>query len=65
MYLQVAYMIYDEQTHRREFNVLKDINDNFPKYVITMDRLGNGQNDNGIKQIYLADFLLATNKMRI
>ncbi len=65
IYLQVAYMIYDEQTRRREFDVLKEVNDNFPKYVITMDRLNNGQNDNGIKQIHLADFLLASDKMHI
>lgn len=63
IYLQVAYMIYDEQTRQREFNILKEINDNFPKYVVTMDKLGSGYNDNGIKQIYLSDFLLAPNKM--
>lgn len=65
IYLQVAYIIYDEQTRQREFNVLKSIQDNFPKYVITMDKLGNGSNDDGIKQIYLADFLLAKDKSRM
>lgn len=65
VYLQVAYMIYDEQTRQREFGVLKDIQDNYPKYVITMDKLGNGSNYDGIRQIYLADFLLAKDKSRI
>lgn len=65
IYLQVAYIIYDEQTRQREFNVLKSIQDNFPKYVITMDKLGNGSNDDGIKQIYLADFLMAKDKSRM
>lgn len=65
IYLQVAYLLYDEQTRLREFNVLKGIQDNFPKYVITMDKWGSGSNDNGIRQIYLADFLLAKDKVRI
>lgn len=37
-YIQVAYHLYDEKTIDREFRPLKKVDDNYPKYVLTMDR---------------------------
>lgn len=64
-YIQVAYMLYDEQTIEREFGGLMEIANHYPKYVVTMDKMPIGGNYKGIKQIYLGDFLLATNKSKI
>ncbi len=41
IYIQVAYLLYDESVVQREYWNLKDIRDSFPKYVITMDDLQN------------------------
>lgn len=37
-YIQVAYHLYDEKNIDREFRPLKQVDDNYPKYVLTMDR---------------------------
>nr|NQU89682.1 ATP-binding protein [Bacteroidota bacterium] len=36
-YIQVSYLLSSEQTINREFRILESINDNFPKYVVSMD----------------------------
>lgn len=38
MYIQVAYLLESEETIKREFNNLTKIDDNWPKYVISMDK---------------------------
>ena len=38
IYIQVAYIIDSEDTKKREFWVYEKINDNWPKYVISMDK---------------------------
>ncbi|MDR3287510.1 MAG: ATP-binding protein [Prevotellaceae bacterium] len=60
VYIQVAYKLDSEQTAEREFSVLQLINDNFPKYVITMDEFWK-ENINGIKHVHIADFLRMEN----
>ena len=47
----------EETTIKREFKPLLEIKDNYPKYVVTMDRFWK-DNINGIKHIHVADFLL-------
>ena len=37
-YYQVAYLLATEDVIEREFGAYKDIQDNYPKYVISMDR---------------------------
>ena len=59
LYIQVTYMLYDEQTIQREFGGLMEIANHYLKYVITMDTLQNGGSYQGIKQVHLRDFLLA------
>jgi len=57
IYIQAAYIIADERTHEREFGNLLKIDDNYPKYVVTMDNYAVGNNFNGIEHIHLIDFL--------
>lgn len=65
LYLQVAYMLYDDAIIKREFGNLLDIPDNYPKYVVTMDEMQYMNNYQGIKQIHLRKFLLAEDKERL
>lgn len=55
-YIQVADYLSSEEVVTREFGAFKQIEDNFPKYVITMDKIDYSQN--GIKHINLENFLL-------
>lgn len=57
-YYQVTYSMLDERVKKRELGVLKGINDNYEKTVITMDKIYNNTSDDGIKIKYLVDFLL-------
>lgn len=56
IYIQVAYLLADSQTIDREFGALEKIADNYPKIVLSMDRLGDS-NRNGIKWFNLIEFL--------
>ena len=57
-YYQVTYTMIDESVKNRELNSLKNINDNYEKTVLTMDKLYNNTCEDGIKIKYLIDFLL-------
>ena len=57
IYLQVTYLLASPETIEREFSALKMIKDNYPKYVISMDKIF-GTDFEGIKRINLVDFLL-------
>ena len=56
IYVQVAFSIPNEDTKKREFGAFDSIKDNYPKYVITLDKLT--YEYNGIKHVNLIDFLL-------
>ena len=56
-YVQVAYLIGDDATRNREFGNLKKINDNYPKYVISMSPLIDRSDDEGITHLHLRSFL--------
>ncbi|MCH3982343.1 MAG: ATP-binding protein [Prevotella sp.] len=57
VYVQVAYIIADAATREREFGNLRAINDNYPKYVISMTPLLTRSNDDGIIHLNLRKFL--------
>ena len=57
LYVQVAYMLNDQRTIDREFGNLMSIDDQYPKYVVTMDEISAGSDYKGIHQIHLRDFL--------
>ena len=44
IYIQVAYILADEEVIKREFGVYDSIADNFPKYVISTDKFDFSQN---------------------
>ncbi|MDR3230049.1 MAG: ATP-binding protein [Synergistaceae bacterium] len=57
IYVQVTYLLGDSTTINREFAPLAAVRDNYPKYVLSMDDLWNG-NIEGIRHMHAADFLL-------
>lgn len=59
VYIQVAYLIADDKTMEREFGNLLKIQDNYPKYVISMNPMSRPQNYEGIKHLTLRQFLMS------
>lgn len=57
IYIQVSYLISTQETMDREFGNLQLINDNYPKYVISMDPLPPVSDYNGITHLTLRKFL--------
>ncbi len=57
IYIQVCYLLASKETIEREFRPLRAINDNYPKYVVSMDTLP-GSDDEGIIRLNIVDFLL-------
>ena len=55
IYIQVSYLLASEETIEREFKPLKNISDNYPKYVISMDDVD--MSHEGIEHLNLIDFL--------
>lgn len=55
-YIQVAYLLASSETVEREFSVLEKIQDNYPKFVISMDFFDMSRN--GIKHMNIIEFLL-------
>ena len=57
VYLQVAYKLENEQTVKREFGNLLAIDDQYPKYVVSMDELWTDTVE-GVQHLYITDFLV-------
>ena len=55
-YYQVAYYLYDQSVIEREFGAYNGIADNYPKYVISMDRMDFSRE--GIIHKNVMDFLM-------
>ncbi|MCE5177526.1 MAG: ATP-binding protein [Porphyromonadaceae bacterium] len=60
IYVQVAYKLENNQTVEREFGNLLSIDDQYPKYVVTMDEFWKDSIE-GVVHMYIADFLLKKN----
>jgi len=56
-YYQVAATVLDQNTMQREISSLKKINDHYPKILLTLDEVGTGIMDNGIKHLNALDWL--------
>jgi predicted AAA+ superfamily ATPase len=56
IYLQVVTHLASEEIIAREFGAYQDVNDNYPKYVLSLDKINYSQN--GIIHRNLIDFLL-------
>lgn len=59
LYIQVAYKLESTQTVEREFSTLLAVDDQFPKYVVTMDDFWKDSIE-GVQHIQITDFLLGT-----
>lgn len=55
-FIQVAYLLADEKTIKREFDAYSKITDASPKYVMSLDKID--MSHNGIVHINIIDFLL-------
>ncbi|MGD1833759.1 MAG: ATP-binding protein [Sphaerochaetaceae bacterium] len=56
-YFQVCYLLASEEVTQREFSVLENIPDNYPKYVLSLDQFDFSRN--GIIHRNIRDFLLS------
>lgn len=56
IYIQVAYLLANDETIKREFSVFNSVKDSYPKYVVSMDNLDFSQN--GIIHKNIKEFLL-------
>ena len=56
LYFQVAYLVEQTKTKIREFGAFKEINDNYPKYVLSLDRAN--FSEDGIIHKNIIDWLL-------
>ena len=57
-YYQVALTILDENTLKRELDAFKNIKDNYPKYLITLDDVMVNTDYDGIKVVNALEWLL-------
>ena len=57
-YYQVSYTVMEDTTLQRELSPLEQLDDNYPKYLLTMDVLHKTDNHNGIEQKNVLDWLL-------
>jgi predicted AAA+ superfamily ATPase len=55
IYIQVCYLLANEETVKREFGAFGGISDNFPKYVVSMDELNLSRD--GIQHMNIRKFL--------
>ena len=57
-YYQVATTTLDETVLKRELAPLKNINDNYPKYLLTLDEIFDEMNYEGVRKINALKWLL-------
>lgn len=62
-YFQVSYLLANEKTIEREFRPLLQIKDQFPKYVISMDKVNLSRE--GVVHLNIIDWLLNVYKLDI
>jgi predicted AAA+ superfamily ATPase len=58
IYVQVAYLLASPEIAEREFEALRRIRDNYPKYVLTLDEFDMSRD--GIRHYHIRDFLLGS-----
>lgn len=56
IYVQAAYLLADDNVVEREFGAYKNVQDNYPKYVVSMDKITTSRD--GIMHMNLIDFCL-------
>lgn len=58
LYIQVAYLLTDDKTIEREFGNLLKIQNNYPKFVVSMDPISTPKDYEGITHVSLRHFLM-------
>lgn len=61
LYFQVTYLLADESTIAREFSSLEELRSDYPKYVLSLDKVDRSQN--GIMHLDIRTFLLESNSI--
>ena len=61
-YLQIAYLLASKNAIAREFGALAKINDNYPKYVLSLDKHF-VQDSGGINHLNIIEFLLSAHPL--
>jgi len=56
-YVQVSYLIGNDETREREFGRLRDIKNNYPKFVISLTPMLSMRDYEGIRHLGLREFL--------
>lgn len=59
-YYQVAYLLADEKVIQRNFGAFNNVDDNYPKFVLSMDKYDFSRD--GIIHLNIIDFLLENDK---
>ena len=59
-YYQVSETVLDPNTLNRELAPLEAINDQYPKFLLTLDELNKNANYDGIQQRNVLEWLLET-----
>ena len=57
LYIQVCYLLSNQEVIDREFGNLLEIKDNYPKYVVSMDEFA-PKNIQGVEHLHLREFLI-------
>jgi len=57
LYIQVCYILSDEKVRIKEMRPFNKINDNYPKYLLTMDTIPES-NEDGILRRYIPNWLM-------
>ena len=57
LYIQVCYLLSNQEVIDREFGNLLEIKDNYPKYVVSMDEFA-PKNIQGVEHFHLREFLI-------
>ena len=60
-YVQVAYLLENDETRQREFGRLRNIRNDYPKYVISMTPMVTRRDYEGITHLGLREFLKSEN----
>jgi len=55
IYVQVSYLLDNDETLERELKPFLNVGDNYPKYLLSMDKIN--QSQNGIEHINIIQFL--------
>jgi predicted AAA+ superfamily ATPase len=58
VYYQVSATALEENTLKRELAPLRKVQDNYPKYLLTLDEIFGSADYDGIKKINVLDWLL-------